>query len=274
MFSRAKNVKVRVFPLFRGDAMNKRSLEHFIIEYFKDEDIQDFKIGEMIFVKVEKIEPAEAIHTDRHTRPRPHCPGGRHGRGEVRLREAARREHRRIPDLLRPGKGVSQAVPGRKGAVEEGAPERRTGHGKDAVRARAAGERPTTRAQDLFDPGLHVPRGVHRRHHPGGQLGQAGGRQGLHPVHRRLRPDTAQPERYEIVRFAARVGGRLPQLHRRVRRLHDRRLQRPGDRPGHREPHVRHQVRPAQHGHAVPVHEEDRTERDPQRGQLDPRQTG
>jgi len=68
MFSRAKNVKVRVFPLFRGDAMNRRSLEHFIIEYFKDEDIQDFKIGEMIYVKVEKIEPAEALHTDRHTR--------------------------------------------------------------------------------------------------------------------------------------------------------------------------------------------------------------
>ncbi len=60
--------KVRVFPLFRGDAMNRRSLEHFIIEYFKDEDIQDFKIGEMIYVKVEKIEPAEALHTDRHTR--------------------------------------------------------------------------------------------------------------------------------------------------------------------------------------------------------------
>ena len=68
MFSRAKNVKVRVFPLFRGDAMNRRSLEHFIIEYFKDEDIQDFKIGEMIYVKVEKIEPAEALHTDRNTR--------------------------------------------------------------------------------------------------------------------------------------------------------------------------------------------------------------
>jgi AAA+ superfamily predicted ATPase len=68
MFSRAKNVRVRVFPLFRGDAMNRRSLEHFIIEYFKEEDIQDFKIGEMIYVKVEKIEPAEALHTDRNTR--------------------------------------------------------------------------------------------------------------------------------------------------------------------------------------------------------------
>ena len=119
MFSRAKNVKVRVFPLFRGDAMNKRSLEHFIIEYFKDEDIQDFKIGEMIYVKVEKIEPAEALHTDRHTRLDLTVQEDGMDVEKFGFVKRRRREHRRIADLLRPGQGLPQTVPGRQGALEE-----------------------------------------------------------------------------------------------------------------------------------------------------------
>lgn len=68
MFSKAKQMRVKVYPIFRSDAINKRALEHFIIEHFRNEDIGDFKLGELIYVKVEKVEPAEALHTDRYTR--------------------------------------------------------------------------------------------------------------------------------------------------------------------------------------------------------------
>ncbi|OPY31807.1 MAG: Proteasome-activating nucleotidase [Methanomassiliicoccales archaeon PtaU1.Bin124] len=67
MFSKAKQMRVKVYPIFRSDAINKRALEHFILEHFRSEDIGDFKLGELIYVKVERVEPAEAIHTDRHT---------------------------------------------------------------------------------------------------------------------------------------------------------------------------------------------------------------
>ena len=50
-------------------------------------------------------------------------------------------------------------------------------------------------------------------------------------------------------------GGCIPQLHRRVRRSHGGGIERPGDRPGHREPHVRHPLRPAQAEPAAAVHE-------------------
>lgn len=67
MFSKARQLRVKVFPIFRSDSINKRALEHFIIEHFREEDIGDFKLGELIYVKVEKVEPAEALHTDKHT---------------------------------------------------------------------------------------------------------------------------------------------------------------------------------------------------------------
>jgi len=67
VFSKARQMRVKVFPIFRSEAINKRALEHFILEHFRSEDIGDFKLGELIYVKVEKVEPAEALHTDRHT---------------------------------------------------------------------------------------------------------------------------------------------------------------------------------------------------------------
>jgi AAA+ superfamily predicted ATPase len=67
VFSKAKQMRVKVFPIFRSDAINKRALEHFILEHFRSEDIGDFKLGDLIYVKVEKVEPAEALHTDRFT---------------------------------------------------------------------------------------------------------------------------------------------------------------------------------------------------------------